>query len=175
MADSEKGRSAIDTVKKAFERVINFLIASLLACMVFLVFGNVISRYFLQISIGWSEEVSRFMLIWLAFLGAVIAYLKNEHLGLDVLHKYLPRFASLILLVIADLFVLAALAFMTKGGFDMTLDSLQSGWVSSAVPIPYGYVYMVAPISTALMFLEGLLKLAEDVKKLIANKALGAN
>ena len=175
MPDAAKGRSTVDTLKKALEHVLNLMIGCLLACMVILVFMNVITRYFLQIAIGWSEEVSRFMLIWLAFLGAVIAYVKNDHLALDVVHKYLPKIGSAILSIIADLLVLGALAFMTKGGYDMTLDSLQSGWVSSAVPIPYGYVYIVAPISTALMFLEGLLKFAEDLKKLIENKAQGAN
>ena len=166
MPGEQVNKSLLETVKNGFEKVINFLIGVMLAGMVVLVFGNVIARYFLNASIGWSEEVSRFMLIWLAFLGAVIAYIKNEHLGLDILVKMLPGKTAKMLTIVADFLVLAALAYMTKGGYDMTVDSLASGWVSSAVPIPYGYVYMVAPISSLFMFLEGVIKTAGDLRKL---------
>jgi TRAP-type transport system small permease protein len=156
----------IDSVRKAIEKTIAFLIGILLAGMVILVFGNVVARYFLNAAIGWSEEVSRFMLIWLAFLGAILAFIKNEHLGLDILIKYLPEKASKVLIVAADIFVLIALVYMTNGGIDMTKDSLASGWVSSAVPIPYGFVYMIAPISSFLMLVECLLKTGSDINNL---------
>mgnify|MGYP000981630895 CR=1 FL=1 len=161
----EEGRRTIpviDHVRKASERVLNTVIGIMLASMVVIVFGNVIFRYFLNTSIAWSEEVSRFMLIWLSFLGAVIAFMKNEHLGLDILVKFLPPIASKALVVFADVLVIFALAVMTKGGIDMTVDSFASGWVSSAVPIPYGYVYAVAPISSGLMLLESILKTFVD-------------
>jgi len=166
MAEAKQTVSYIQTLRKYFEHVLNAIIGTMLAAMVILVFGNVIFRYFLNSSISWSEEISRFMLIWLAFLGAVIAFMKSEHLGLDILVRFLPPFASHALVVLADVLVLFALVVMTKGGFDMTVDSFASGWVSSALPIPYGYVYMVVPISSALMLVEGLLKTASDISNL---------
>ncbi len=57
--------------------------------MVIIVFSNVVARYFLNSSLAWSEEISRFMLIWLAFLGSYLAFVRNEHLGLDLL-VFLP-------------------------------------------------------------------------------------
>jgi len=162
MGEVRQRTSVIESLRKSTENVLNVIIGILLASMVVLVFGNVIFRYFFNSSIAWSEEVSRFMLIWLAFLGAVIAFMKNEHLGLDILVKFLPPKASKALVVLADLLVIFALAVMTKGGIDMTVDSFASGWVSSAVPIPYGYVYAVAPVSSGLMLLESLLKTVAD-------------
>ncbi len=158
----------IESVRRFSEFILNVVIGVMLAGMVVLVFGNVIFRYFLNSSIAWSEEVSRFMLIWLSFLGAVIAFMKNEHLGLDILVKFLPPTASRALVVLADLLVIFALFVMTKGGLDMTVDSFASGWVSSAVPIPYGYVYAVVPISSALMLLESLLKTFADSAALVS-------
>jgi TRAP-type C4-dicarboxylate transport system permease small subunit len=143
--------------------------------MVILVFGNVVARYVLNASIGWSEEVSRFMLIWLTFLGAVIAYMRNEHLGLDVLIQYLPLSIVKGVVILADLLVLSALAYMTNGGYDMTKDSLESGWVSSAVPIRYGVIYMIVPITSAVMLLEGLVKIAMDISKKPSQFRTGGN
>jgi TRAP-type transport system small permease protein len=166
MIEAHQGLGIIETVRVIIAKIIGLFIGLLLAGMVILVFGNVVARYFLNASIGWSEEVSRFMLIWLAFLGAVAAYIKNEHLGLDILVKYLPENASKVIVIAADIFVLIALVYITNGGIDMTKDSLASGWVSSAVPIPYGFVYMIAPISSFLMLIECLFKTGSDISKL---------
>ncbi len=154
----------IGKLRGGIEKVLNVIISVMLAGMVIIVFSNVIARYFLNAALAWSDEVSRFMFIWLVFIGAVVAYMKNDHLGLDILIKYLPRKASQVLVLIADLLVLFALAVLLKGGMDMTLDSFASGWVSSAVQLPYGYIYMVGPISAFFLILEGLLKTATDAK-----------
>ena len=160
-------------IRQNLEHVLNAIVGVLLTGMVIIVFSNVVARYFLNAALAWSDEVSRFMFIWLVFIGAVIAYMKNEHLGLDILVKYLPPRASRILVVFADLLVLFALAIMLKGGLHMAIDSFASGWVSSAVSLPYGYIYMVGPISAFFMILEGLLKLVLDIQSTIALKKGG--
>ncbi len=168
------GVTLIYAIRDRFEKVVNFLIGTMLAGMVVVVFGNVIFRYFLNAALAWSEEVSRFMLIWLAFLGAVIAYLRNEHLGIDIMLKVLPPLSARILAIVADVLVFGVLVIMTKGGIDMTVDSFASGWVAAAVPIPYGYVYLVAPIATGLMLIESVIKLFSDIRKLVAAARGGA-
>jgi TRAP-type C4-dicarboxylate transport system permease small subunit len=120
---------------------------------------------------SWSEaifnwEVSRFLLIWIVFLGAVIAYIKSDHLGIDVLLLVLPPRIRRMVVILSDLLVLTALAIMFQGGWVMTADSLASGWVAASVPIPYGYVYMVGPISAALMFVQAIIKFVMDIKSL---------
>ena len=68
--------------------------------------------------------------------------------------------------MLADGLVMACLAIMFQGGWDMAIDSLESGWVASSVPIPYGWVYMVGPVSAALMFVQCLIKTAADLRAL---------
>ena len=99
-------------------------------------------------------------------MGAVIAYIKSDHLGIDVLLLVLPPRVRRMVVVLSDLLVLTALAIMFQGGWVMTEDSLASGWVAASVPIPYGYVYMVGPISAALMFVQAIIKLVMDIKSL---------
>lgn len=142
------------------------MVALLLVAMSFTVFGNVVCRYFLDASLAWYEEVSRFLLIWIVFLGAVIAYIRGDHLGIDVLVTFLPLRPRQAVVVFADLLVLLALAIMVQGGWEMAVDSLESGWVASSVPIPYGWVYMVGPVSAALMFVQAVIKTVADLKAL---------
>ena len=81
----------LDKAYSILQKTIRFMLCVLLTCMVVIVFANVICRYYLNAALAWSEEVTRFMLIWMVFLGAVLAYVNDEHLGLDILVKSLPR------------------------------------------------------------------------------------
>lgn len=73
-------------------RGIDGLIALMLALMVLLVFGNVVLRYGFNSGITVSEELSRWLFIWMTFLGAVVALKEHGHLGVDmVVQKLSPR------------------------------------------------------------------------------------
>lgn len=156
----------MEAISKWMEKILSYVVAVLLVLMSGTVFGNVICRYFLDASLAWYEEVSRFLLIWIVFLGAVIAYIKGDHLGIDVLLLALRPHARGLVVLLSDVLVLVALIIMFQGGWAMAKDSFESGWVASSVPIPYGYVYMVGPISAALMFVQAIIKFVTDMKKL---------
>ena len=71
-------------------RAINLLIALALAVMVVMVFGNVVLRYAFNSGIAISEEVSRWLFVWITFLGAIVAVRERGHLGTDFLLARLP-------------------------------------------------------------------------------------
>jgi TRAP-type C4-dicarboxylate transport system permease small subunit len=158
--------SRLEIISRVMDKTLSYVVALLLLAMSGVVFGNVICRYFLDISLGWYEEISRFLLIWIVFLGAVIALIKGDHLGIDLLQLALPPRACRAVVVLTDILVLAALAIMFQGAWEMAIDSLRSGWVASSVPIPYGWVYMVGPVSAGLMFIQTLIKTTGDIRTL---------
>ncbi len=163
-AETVAAASWMESISRAMDVALSYVVAFLLVAMSATVFGNVVCRYFLDASLAWYEEVSRFLLIWIVFLGAVIALIKGDHLGIDVLLLVLPPRTRRIVVVLTDVLVLVALAIMFQGAWEMAIDSLESGWIASSVPIPYGWVYMVGPFSAALMFLQTLIKTAGDIR-----------
>ncbi len=66
-------------------KLLEWLIVIALATMVVLVFGNVVLRYAFNSGITVSEEVSRWLFVWLTFLGAIVALKEHGHLGTDML------------------------------------------------------------------------------------------
>ena len=66
-----------------FFRLAELTLVIMLSAMVVMVFGNVVLRYGFNESIISSEELSRFLFIWVTFLGAIVAMRENAHLGLD--------------------------------------------------------------------------------------------
>lgn len=96
----------IDAIIERFCRTIELLIAAALAVMVVLVFGNVVLRYAFNSGIAVSEEVSRWLFVWLCFLGAVVAMKEGGHLGTDMLVSRLPVAGKKVCLALGHLLML---------------------------------------------------------------------
>jgi TRAP-type transport system small permease protein len=89
-----------------FCRLIEILIAVFLAVMAVMVFGNVVLRYAFNSGIIVSEEVSRWLFLWVTFLGAIVALKEHGHLGTDALISRLPVLGKKICLVLGHLLML---------------------------------------------------------------------
>jgi TRAP-type transport system small permease protein len=115
-ADGGNMNRAID----GFCRVVEVLIAVFLAVMVVMVFGNVVLRYVFNSGIIVSEEVSRWLFLWVTFLGAVLALKEHGHLGTDVLISRLPLLGKKICLVLGHLLMLYATWLVFSGALTQT-------------------------------------------------------
>jgi len=144
---------------------IRWALCLLMSLLVVIVFANVIARYYLSASLAWSEEVARFMLIWLVFLGAVLAYVNDEHLGLDIVVRLFPRRIRYGLAVVADLLVMLAIYLLIHGGAVLMRDSWE--WGSPATDTPYGYVYTVVPACGILLFLQTIGKMFGHIQAML--------
>ena len=89
-----------------FCRLLDALMVLLLAAMVVLVFGNVVLRYAFDSGITVSEEMSRWLFVWMTFLGAIVAIKEHGHLGSDMLVSRLPPKGQKALLVVGHLLML---------------------------------------------------------------------
>jgi TRAP-type C4-dicarboxylate transport system permease small subunit len=91
------------------------LIALLLAAMVVLVFGNVVLRYVFNSGITVSEEISRWLFVWMTFLGAIVALKEHGHLGTDMLVGRLGNRGKKLCLVTGQLLMLYATYLLFSG------------------------------------------------------------
>jgi TRAP-type C4-dicarboxylate transport system permease small subunit len=91
------------------------LIALLLAAMVVLVFGNVVLRYVFNSGITVSEEISRWLFVWMTFLGAIVALKEHGHLGTDMLVGRLGNRGKKLCLVTGQLLMLYATWLLFSG------------------------------------------------------------
>lgn len=149
-------KKAIDIIYGAIEKVMRWSVVFLLSAMVLIVFANVVCRYYLQASLAWSEEISRFMLVWLVFIGAFLAYIHDEHLGLDILVTQFPPALRRVVAIGTNMLILYALYAVMEGGYLLMRDNFD--WLSPAAEIPQGYIYFIVPFTCGLMMLQTVLK-----------------
>ena len=154
----------LGNVYSILQKIIRLVLCGLLTCMVLIVFANVISRYYLDAALAWSEEVTRFMLIWMVFLGAVLAYVNDEHLGLDILVKSFPTRLRLGVAVVGDLLIMFAVWMLIQGASILTAGSWE--WEAPATSVPYGYVYTIVPICGTILVLQAFCKMVMHVREL---------
>ena len=155
-------------ILKGVDKVLGTVSSVLMAALVLIVLYSVFSRYILNASIAWAEELSRFLFIGVVCMGAVTAYFRNEHLGLDILVKMLPEAAHKYVDVIRNLLLLLITGFMAWGGLRMMLESMDS--LSPALRIRVGYIYLILPVFSGLLCLTTAVRLVEACGKLGHNK-----
>jgi len=96
------------------------LTALFLAVMVVMVFGNVVLRYAFNSGIAVSEELSRWLFVWMTFIGAIVALKDHGHLGTDMLVARLSPMGRKICLVISQLLMLGITGMIFTGSLAQT-------------------------------------------------------
>ena len=93
-------------IVEGYFQLLKVVIVFCLALMVVLVFGNVVLRYAFNMGITVSEELSRFLFVWMTFLGAIIAFREHGHLGVDMVVSRLPTIGKKACLVVSQVLML---------------------------------------------------------------------
>lgn len=138
-------------------RWLNVLTAIALLLMVVLVFGNVVLRYAFNSSIVVSEEVSRWLFVWITFLGAVIALREHGHLGTDALVSRLSPRGKKICLIVGHLIMLYVCWLVFQGSLEQT--RINADVLAPSTELPMAIVYaagVVFAVSAAVMLLLDL-------------------
>ncbi len=141
-------------------RFISYLIGAALAVMVALVFGNVVLRYAFNSGFSVSEELSRWLFVWLTFLGAVVALRDNGHLGTDMLVGRLGPTGKKICMGLSLLAILYCLGLLFKGSYDQSVINWDT--TSAVMEVSMSYFYasgMVFAILCAPILLLDLWRL----------------
>lgn len=131
---------------------LNRFLQALMLLVTVVVTWQVFSRYVLNAPSSFTEELARFLLIWITLLGCVYAYRHNSHLGLDMVYTQAnEKYKKLMYYVIHACVAFFALSVMIIGGYALMNMTDQLGQSSPVMGIGISYVYMVIPISGALI------------------------
>ena len=151
--------SAIDAV---LQRTVFAGIVALIAVMSL----QIISRVFFSAT-SWTEETARYLLIWLTFLGACLAYHRGRHIAVTVLADRLPGRAGQSVQALVAIIAMLFMGALVSVGLDyMALQSFQR---SAALQVPMSTIYAVMPASAAIMAYMAFVDLVEALLGTAAN------
>lgn len=142
-------------------KTIEALVVLILSAMSILVFLNVVLRYGFNSSINVTEEVSRYMFVWLAFLGTILAFNENQHVNVGILTNKLSPTKRYILGIVTDVAMLYCCYLIIDGGWMQFFLNLNNYAPISGVP--QGITYLASVVAGVLI---GILLLARLVSRI---------
>ncbi|UCS92468.1 TRAP transporter small permease [Echinicola marina] len=155
------------SIKNEINHRVGYVLMIIMSLMVINVTWQVLSRYILMSPSSFTDELSRFLLIWLGMLGSAYVAGHNEHLAIDILPTKLTGKAKNKLLIFIHIIILAfAIPVMIFGGSNLVYITYMLGQKSSTLQIPLAYVYTIIPLSGLLISIYQI----ADIKLLTQHK-----
>lgn len=156
----------LDKVKLFVDKILFVILFLIIALILVCVCLQVFYRYFLQSPIIFTEELVRFLLIWLGLLGASYTFGIKGHISLTILLDRVPKNIHKVLIIIIDLLILAsALLILIIGGIElMKVTKMQT---SSVLGVPIWSVYSAVTISGFLTAFYQICFIIRNIKNMI--------
>lgn len=148
-------------INALLNRGVEGLLAGLGMAMAAVVAVQVASRYLFNHSLFWSEEVARYLLVWLTFLGAGAAYYRRAHPGIDLLADRIGPGLRRIKAVVVHLVCLGLFLVMIWQG--VVFSHFVRLQISPALSLPMWLVVMAVPVGGAILACHCLLFLLQDL------------
>ena len=128
-----------------------FLCEVLLSVFVILLFAQIIARQIFGFSIAWTEELSTYLFVWFAYLGAVVAAKMSAHNRVTFHFQFIPKWLAKTLHTLADLLWVAFNVYFVWLSYDFVFNRMNLFWKSQTLGVPMKYFYMILPIAFSLM------------------------
>lgn len=137
------------TVKNGIDKVLTWVCVVLFTALVLDVMWQVVTRQILDNPSAWSEELAKYLFIWLGLFGAALVFGERGHVAVDLLVQRSPRTVQLVLMVLVQLAILAfAVLVLVWGG--IRVSNLAWDQNLTGLPVNVGWLYTALPISGAL-------------------------
>lgn len=143
-------------IERGLDAIIQPVVFAGMVALIGVITLQIISRVLFS-AVGWTEEVSRFLLVWITFLAATLAFQRGRHIAVTFAVDALPGRLRQVARIIATLSVIAFLvALMIIGYRYMQVQSFQK---SASLQLSMTYVYAIIPLSAAVMAWYALIDL----------------
>lgn len=154
-------------IVKPLDAILGPLCALVFVVLLLDVLWGVFTRYLLGDQARWTEELARFLMVWLAFLGAALAYARQAHLGVDILVARMdPSARRIVVLIEHGVVFLFAVLVLGFGGAELFRERYASGQTMPALGILKAWQYLCLPVSGVLI---GLIAIGHFTQALAGN------
>ena len=141
----------MDTVKKFLNNFEEFIVVPIVAVMTAVIVLQVFFRYVLKGSLPWSEELARYLMIWVTFVGASIGVKRGAHIGVEVLVMSLPKNVQTIVKYVGGVITIIFCVVVFYASLSILQRQIISNQISPAMRIPMWWAYSAIPAGTLLM------------------------
>ncbi|MGL4093266.1 TRAP transporter small permease [Agrobacterium cavarae] len=140
-----------------FYRILETILVALLAGMAIMVFINVVMRYTMNSGINVSEELARYFFVWITFIGAVVTFRENSHMGIETLVMFLSRRWRIFCMILSNIIILLCSAIFFWGTWKQS--AINASMHAPVTGLSMIWVYGVGMFTGGIMFIIALERL----------------
>lgn len=156
----------IDTI---LGKIAAAILITLLAVMLFMGFTQVVLRNLFSTSILWGDVFLRHVVLWVAFLGAIVATGEKRHITIDALTKILPARGKKIAAVVTGIASVIVCYFLTDASYRFLIDEMEFGG-TLLLDIPRWIFQIIIPLGFGLMMIRFVIRLIYDIADLVTGR-----
>ncbi|GMQ57635.1 hypothetical protein AN1V17_20300 [Vallitalea sediminicola] len=143
-------------MRKILNNLEEYILIIIFPIMTITVFISTIFRYFKLGAIPWSEELARYLMIWIAYIGASLGIKKNAHLGVEIVVNKLPKKLKAASKYLRIAIILMFNFLIITFSFKIINHQMNIGQLSPALAIPIWYAYLAIPVGALLMIIRSI-------------------
>jgi TRAP-type C4-dicarboxylate transport system permease small subunit len=153
----------VERITGIVSTVLKVVMILLSVLMIFCMGLQVFARYLFNVGYPWTEELGRFSMIWMVFLGISYVSINSEHINVSILQDTLKGISKKVLLIIQDIFALIFAAVVFYFSFDAI--KITTGSISPNTGLSMGTVYLIFPAAMVLLIWSYIYRLIKMKSK----------
>jgi len=141
---------ALSFIDRWLARITGWLIVLLLSVMILMAFGQVVLRNFFHTSIEWGDVFLRHLVLWIGFLGAIIATGEGRHLKIEFVNKLTAERYRKVIYILTNLFAAAVCCFLMLAAVSFVKSEADAGDIL-ILNLPTTYFVIIIPIGYGIV------------------------
>ena len=159
----------MDSLIKKYNKFMSYLGLICLGGFIISVLIQVISRTFLPKTTSWTEELARYLFIYMVAFGSSVAVHKKEFVAVDLIIDFLPKIIRKLIELVINIVLLLFVTFVLLKSV-LSFAILEYRMVSTAMQVPMQYIYFSMIILFGLLILSFVMEILYQVKEILSNK-----
>ncbi len=163
MQKYSRAKSIVDTAEKiglTIEKICGVLCVFCFAAMTVVAILGVFFRYVMQSPFMWTEEVARYLLVWLGFTAVSIALRQDKHIKVEVLASFVPLIVVKLMRYVVDVLIAIFFVVLLWQGYLMTVNNIMT---ASTFQISMSWILAAVPVAAALTLVQLFLNVIKKI------------
>lgn len=154
----------IDKITNGIYKIIVVIGTVIFSTLIIIVFSQVVTRYFFGYTLAWVDELSRFLFVWMMFLGISIGIYKRKHIGIEFFVNLLSEDKKRKMDIANELITIIFFTVVFLYGTNLSLRSIEI--ISPVIGINLGLIYAIIPVTSLLNIFYSILSILTTNKSL---------
>ncbi|MCB5362401.1 TRAP transporter small permease [Pusillimonas sp. CC-YST705] len=142
---------ALDSLLRGFDALVKVMAGVSLLVITVVLFINAVARYFADFVVIGGEELSRYLMVWVTFLGSYLLVRVQRHITVDIFSRVISKGALRIVNMLCATVGAITLGYIAWLGWELASFIWETGQMSSSLPIRRAWIYMAIPVGCGLM------------------------